>query len=130
MNIKRFFGDVPTQTTATFHDVDVGDATPIKQHPYRMNPVKLQYLRKEVQYLLDNDIIEPSKSEWSSPCILVPKPNGEFRMCTDFRKVNNVTKTDSYPIPRMEDCIDKIGSAKYVSKFEKSTMCVHKCPHQ
>ena len=115
---QEIFGDVPTQTTATFHDVDVGDATPIKQHPYRMNPVKLQYLRKEVQYLLDNDIIEPSKSEWSSPCILVPKPNGEFRMCTDFRKVNNVTKTDSYPIPRIEDCIDKIGSAKYVSKFD------------
>ena len=58
-----------------------------------MNPMKLQFLRKEIQYLLDNDFIEPSQSDWSS-CILVPKPDGRFRMCTDYRKVNYVTKTD------------------------------------
>ena len=49
----------------------------MKQHLYRMNPVKQQILR-EVQYLLDNDLMEPSQSEWSSPCILVPKPGGHF----------------------------------------------------
>ena len=70
-----------------------------------MNPMKLQYLREEVQYLLDNDFIEPSQSDWSSPCILVPKPDGTFRMCTDYRKLNSVTKTDSFPVPRMDDCI-------------------------
>ena len=61
-----------------------------------MNPVKQQILREEVQYLLDNDFIEPSQSEWSSPCILVPKPDETFRMCTDYRKVNSVTKTDTF----------------------------------
>ena len=90
----------------------------MKQHPYRMNPVKQQYLREEVQYLLDNDFIEPSQSEWSSPCILVPKPDGTFRMCTDYRKVNSVTKTDTFPIPRIDDCIDNIGYVKYVTKFD------------
>ena len=74
-----------------------------------MNPVKQQILRDEVQYLLDNDSIEPIQSEWSSPCILVPKPDGTFRMCTDYRKVNSVTKTDTCPIPRIDDCIDNIG---------------------
>ena len=83
-----------------------------------MNPMKLQYLREEVQYLLDNDFIEPSQSDWSSPCILVPKPDGTFRMCTDYRKLNSVTKTDSFPVPRMDDCIDNIGQAKYVTKFD------------
>ena len=68
--------------------------------------------------MLENNIIEPSKSEWSSPCILVPKPDGSFRFVTDFRKVNQCTKTDSYPIPRIDDCIDKIGNAKFVSKFD------------
>ena len=82
-----------------------------------MNPTKLQYLREEIQYLLGNDFIEPSQSDWSSPCILVPKPDGTFRMCTDYRKVNYVTKTDSFPIPRIDDCIDNIGQAKYVTKF-------------
>ena len=71
----------------------------MKQHPYRMNPVKQQILREEVQYLLDKDLIEPSQSEWSSPCILVPKPDGTFRMSMDYRKVNSVTKTDTFPIP-------------------------------
>ena len=83
-----------------------------------MNPVKQKNLREEVQYLLDNDFIEPSQSEWSSPCILVPKPDGTFRICTDYRKVNSVTKTDTFPIPRINDCIDNIGQAKYVTKFD------------
>ncbi|KAJ8042080.1 hypothetical protein HOLleu_13062 [Holothuria leucospilota] len=64
-----------TRTNLIEHDVDVGDATPIKQHPYRVNPRKRQHLRDEVRYMLDHDIIEPSNSEWSSPCILVPKPD-------------------------------------------------------
>ena len=68
--------------------------------------------------MLDNDFIEPSQSEWSSPCILVPKPDGTFRMCTDYRKVNSITKTDTFPIPRIDDCIDNIGHAKYVTKFD------------
>ena len=68
--------------------------------------------------MLDNDFIEPSQSDWSSPCILAPKPDGTFRMCTDYRKLNSVTKTDLFPVPRMDDCIDNIGQAKYVTKFE------------
>ena len=84
-----------------------------------MNPVKLQYLREMIQYLLDNDFIEPSQSDWSSPCILVPKSDGTFRMCTDYyRRVNSVTKTDSFPVPRIDDCIDNIGQAIYVTKFD------------
>ena len=83
-----------------------------------MNRMKLQYPRKEIQYLLYNDIIEPSQSVWSSPSFLVPKPDGTFRMCTNYRKVNCVTKTDSFPVPRMDDCIDNIGQAQYVTKFD------------
>ena len=112
------FPDVPSKTTAEIYDVDVGDAAPVKQHPYRLSPVKQGYLKQEVKYLLDNDFVEPSKSQWSSPCILVPKPDGTYRFCTDYRKVNSLTKTDSYPIPRIDDCIDKIGSAKFVTKMD------------
>ena len=116
---EQLFPDVPTKTTAAVHDVVViNDSPPIKQHPYRLNPIKLKHLRDEVQYMLDNDIIEPSTSQWSSPCILVPKPDGTYRFVTDFRKVNSVTKSDSYPIPRIDNCIDKIGSAKFVSKLD------------
>ena len=119
LEYEHLFPDIPSRTDKIYHDVDIIEGSkPVKQHPYRMNPVKQQYLREEVQYLLDNDFIEPSQSEWSSPCILVPKPDGTFRMCTDYRKVNSVTKTDTFPIPRIDDCIDNIGHAKYVTKFD------------
>ena len=118
VEFSHLFPDVPTRTEEAYHDVDVGNAQPLKQHPYRLNPEKQTYIRDEVRYLLDNDFIEPSKSNWSSPCILVPKPDGSYRLCTDYRKVNTVTKTDTYPIPRIDDCIDKVGSSKIVSKFD------------
>ena len=49
------------------------------------------------------------------PCA---KTCGSYRMCTDYRQVNNVTKSDTFPIPRIDDCIDRIGCAKYVTKFD------------
>ena len=66
----------------------------------------------------ENGIIEESNSPWCSPCILVPKSDGSVRFCTDFRKVNAVTKPDTYPLPRVDDYIDKIGSAKFVSSYD------------
>ena len=115
---REVFPDVPSKTNLIEHDVEVGDSAPIKQHPYRVSPMKKELLDKEVQYMLQNDIIEESQSNWSSPCILVPKHDGGFRFCTDFRKVNDKTKSDSFPIPRIADCIDQIGNAKFVSTFD------------
>ena len=115
---EHLFPDIPTRTDKIYHDVIVEDSKPIKQHPYRMNPLKQKYLQDEVKYLLENDFIEPSQSNYSSPCILVPKSNGTYRMCTDYCKVNSVTKTDSFPIPRIDDCVDKVGNSKYVTKFD------------
>ena len=100
LEYEHLFPDIPTRTDQIYDDVDIEGSKPIKQHPYRMNPIKLQYLREEIQYLLDKDFIEPSQSDWSSSCILGPKPDGTFRMCTDDRKVNSVTKADSFPVPR------------------------------
>ena len=115
---REVFPDVPSKTNLIEHDVDVGDSAPNKQHPYRVSPMKKELLDKEVQYMLKNDIIEESQSNWSSPCILVPKHDYGFRFCTDFRKVNDKTKSDSFPIPRIGDCIDQIGNAKFVSTFD------------
>lgn len=119
--IKEFpqlFGDVPSKTSWIVHDIDVGDAPPIKQRFYRMSPDKLKLLNKEVDYMLTHGIAVPSSSSWASPSILVPKPDRTPRFCSDMRKVNSVTKSDSYPLPRIDDCIDLVGSAKFVSKFD------------
>ncbi len=105
------FADVPGKTSMLFHDIDVGNSIPIKQHPYRVNPAKRAIMRSEVDYLLTNGLAVPSQSPWSSPCLLVPKSDNTFRFCTDYRKVNSVTKPDSFPLPRMEDCVDRVGAS-------------------
>lgn len=60
----------------------------------------------------------PNSSEWSSPCLLVPKSDQTSRFCTDFRNVNSVTKADSYPLPQMEDCMDRVGSTTFLTKLD------------
>ena len=105
------FSDVPSQTQVLQHDVEVGDSFPIKQHAYRVNPEKRARLQKQVDYMLGHGIAEPSCSPWSSPCLLAMKSDGSDRFCTDFRKVNGVTRPDCYPLPRVEDCVDNVGGA-------------------
>ncbi len=101
------FSDVPHQTTILTHDIDVGDSVPVKQHPYCVNPHKQEVMKSEVEYLLQHGCATPSQSPWSSPCLLVPKSDSSYRFCTDYRRVNNLTKPDSFPLPRIEDCVDR-----------------------
>lgn len=118
LSFPSLFSDTPSRTNLLEHDIDVGDSTPICQRFYRSSPGKQEQLEKEVKYMLENNIAVPSNSCWASPCLLVKKPDQTFRPCTDFRKVNRVTKPDSFPLPRLDDCVDKVGSAKFVSKFD------------
>ncbi len=115
---SSLFSDVPGRTTILEHDIDVGSAKPIKQHSYRVNPVKRHIMKTEVDYMLRHGLAQHSQSPWSSPCLLVPKADGTYRFCTDFRKVNAATKPDSFPLPRMEDCVDRVGSARFVTKLD------------
>ena len=117
-NYLCLFNDVPTRTHMLEHDIDVGDAQPVRQRFYRISQEKLKEMEKEIKYMLDNRIAEPSASSWASPCLLVDKSDRSPRFCTDYRKVNGITKPDAYPLPRMEDCVDQVGSASFVSKFD------------
>ncbi|XP_073807553.1 uncharacterized protein [Danio rerio] len=114
----ELFHDTPTQTSVIQHDIVIHNSNPIKQHPYRVNARKRQIMKQEVEYLCENGLAAPSCSPWSSPCILVPKSDGSNRFCTDYRKVNAVTVPDCYPLPRMEDCVDNLGSARFVTKLD------------
>ena len=75
----------------------------------------------EVDKMLAHDIIELSASGWSSPVVMAIKPDGSYRFCLDFRKVNEVTKKDAYPIPQMHGILDKLRSARYISKLDICT---------
>lgn len=68
--------------------------------------------------MIDHRIVEPSNSSCSSPCLLAIKSDGSDRLCKDYRRVNNVTKPDSFPPLRVEGCVDNVGNANFVTKLD------------
>lgn len=102
------------------HKINTESATPVRQRFYRTNPKQREEIDRQVQEMLENDIIEPSNSEWHSPVVLVKKKSGEFRFAVDYRRVNKVTKPEVFPLPRLDDILDTIGesSAKYFSVLD------------
>ncbi|XP_076053650.1 uncharacterized protein LOC143032655 [Oratosquilla oratoria] len=118
LKFPSLFTDSPRQTELVQHEIKLVSQDPIKLPPYRLNPTKRECLRKEVNSLIDQGIIEPSHSPWSSPCILIPKSNNTYRLVVDYRRVNEKTKADAYPLPRIEDIIDNLGSATYLTKLD------------
>ncbi|KAK3880561.1 hypothetical protein Pcinc_014957 [Petrolisthes cinctipes] len=115
---RNVCGDIPRLCPLLQHDVDVQGARPIRQTPYRLGPEKREFLQEEVKRLQKQGLIRPSLNPWSSPVVLVPKPGGTYRMCVDYRRVNAVTVPDSYPLPHMDDIIDDLGSARFISKLD------------
>ena len=112
------FTDKPGRTNVAAHDIDVGDARPIKSSPYRIHPGQVLEVREELRRMEDQGIIEPATSEWCSPVTLVKKRDGSLRFCVDYRKVNKVTRKDTFPLPRVEDCVESIGNAKFITKID------------
>ena len=86
--------------------------------PYRAGPEKREELKKQIDYQLAAGVIEPAQSEWASPVLLVPKKDGTMRFCVDFRRLNSITIPDTYPLPRMDDCIDSLAGAKVFSTLD------------
>ena len=85
---------------------------PIQQRPYRRSLQQQDQIEIMVTKLLEEGIIEESHSPWSSPIVLVPKKNGETRMCIDYRQLNEVTTTDAYPLPNIDDIMAAVGKTK------------------
>ena len=86
--------------------------------PLSSESEKGKVLKDELDNLLDQGIIEESTSPWASPIVMLPKADGTLRLCTDFRKVNNCTVPDPFPLPRIEDLIDRVGKAKYLINLD------------
>ena len=101
------------RTDIVKHRIDVGDSRPVKQVPRRQALETRQIEQAEVSRMLEQGIISPSSSPWASPTVLVTKKDGKTRFCVDFRELNKRTKKDAYPLPRVEDCLDNLGGAKW-----------------
>ncbi|GFT76149.1 retrovirus-related Pol polyprotein from transposon 412 [Trichonephila clavipes] len=105
-------------TTVTQRRIDTADHPPIKQHPRRLPFAKQEEVGTLLREMQENDIIEPSSSPWASPIVLVRKKDGSTRFCVDYRKLNDVTKKDSYPLPRIDDTLDNLSGHKWFSTLD------------
>jgi hypothetical protein len=106
------------RTTLVKHRVDTGDSRPVRQALRRQPLTYLPEIDRQLEELRRQGVIEPSASPWASNLVIVAKKDGSLRMCVDYRGVNNVTRKDSYPLPRITDCLDALGSATYFSTFD------------
>ena len=68
--------------------------------------------------MLELGVIEESHSPWSSPTVIVPKPDGTLRFCNDFRKLNKVSLFDAYPVLRVDKLIERLGPASFISTLD------------
>ncbi|CAG2200816.1 unnamed protein product [Mytilus edulis] len=100
------------QTNIYQHEIQTTHEIPVRTPPYRTTPVMKEEIQKQVDKLLENNIIKPSTSPYNSSVVLVKKKDNTFRFTIDFRKVNAISKAMFYPLPNLNDVFDTIGAVK------------------
>ncbi|XP_037831815.1 uncharacterized protein LOC119617061 isoform X2 [Kryptolebias marmoratus] len=116
-NSNMFQGN-PGKTDIVQHDIVLKNGASVRRLSYRIPERLLVSLKEEVDLMLSLEIIEPSRSEWCHPVVLVPKKDGSMRFCIDFRYLNGITQFDSYPAPRIDDMVERIGKARYLTTID------------
>ncbi|XP_039532215.1 uncharacterized protein LOC120482205 [Pimephales promelas] len=112
------FSPLPGRTNLIQHHVETDPGVVVRCRPYRLPEHKKKTVQAELETMLDMGVIEESNSDWASPIVLVPKPDGSVRFCVDYRKVNAVSKFDAYPMPRIDELLDRLGSARFYSTLD------------
>ena len=106
------------RTSLTAHRIELYDYTPIRQRPRRLPEPIANAVEEQCEELYSLDIIEPSKSPWSAPIVPIRKKDGTIRLCVDYRKLNQVTIPDRYPLPAIGDMISGLGGVKYFTTLD------------
>jgi hypothetical protein len=101
------------------HHVELLPGARPKRFPgRRFGPIQEEEIRKELERWLTEGIIEPCDGPWASPLVVARKKDGKIRVCTDFRFVNSCMRKDSYPLPRIDDHLDRLGGAKHYTTID------------
>jgi hypothetical protein len=116
-------GESLTFTNKIKHKIKTTDEIPVHTKSYRYPYVHRQEVRDQIEKMLDQNIIRPLDSAWSSPIWVVPKKADasgkvKWRLVVDFRKVNDKTVDDKYPIPNITDVLDKLGKCQYFTTLD------------
>ena len=106
------------ETDLTQIVIDMGEVSPRRQPVRRVPFAVRQVIASHLDEMQKNRVIEPSKSPWASPVVLVRKKDGSHRFCIDYRALNAVTKQDMYPIPRISDLLDQLGESRFFSTLD------------
>ena len=97
------------------HCIDTGHAP---QPVHRISPHRREEVRKLLNQMLEGGIIEPSSSPWAAPVVLVQKKDGSTRFCVDYRKLNEVTRKDAYPLPRIDMTLDTLHGSQWFTTLD------------
>ena len=100
------------------HEIDTGNSAPIRQHVRRVPPAKRDEVQRLLGEMLQKKVVQPSTSPWASPVVLVRKKDGSTRFCVDYRKVNNITCKDAYPLPRIDDTLDTLVGSQWFTTLD------------
>ena len=100
------------------HEINTGDAVPVRQHPRRLPLAQREEAFKAVEDMQKPGTIEPSVSPWASPVVLVKKKDGSTRFCVDYLKLNDLLKKDSYLLPRIESTLDELAGSTWFSTLD------------
>ena len=100
------------------HTINTQGAPPIRMRPYRVPEAQKERIENCIDEMLEQGIIRPSASPWASPVVLVKNPDGSDRFCVDFRALNDITKKDSYPLPRIAESLDALFGTQYFSSMD------------
>lgn len=100
------------------HQLDVQGHDPIRSRPFRRSQANIKIVDEELQKLLNHGLLIPSKSPWASPVLIFKKKDGTNRVVINYRRLNSITKKDSYPLPQIDDTLDRLGGAKYFSAMD------------
>ena len=98
--------------------IDTGKSDPIKMRPYRIPLKNREVIDKAIDEMLDAYVIRRSRSSWSFPVVIVDKKDGIKRFCVDFRKLNQISKKNSYPLPLIDDILSLLGNAKFFCSLD------------
>ena len=105
-------------TPLTQMSINTGDSDPISQKPYPVAMKHYQWVKEEIDKLLEAGVIRNSHSSWSAPIIVVPKGDGGKHLIIDYRALNKVTRKFVWPMPKVEDIFSQLNGAKYFSTLD------------
>ncbi|GJX78546.1 putative reverse transcriptase domain-containing protein [Tanacetum coccineum] len=115
---REDFSGLPPQRQVEFRIDLIPGAMPIAKSPYRLAPLEMQELSRQLQELQDKGFIRPSHSSWGAPVLFVKKKDGLLHMCIDYRELNKLTIKNRYPLLRIVDLFDQLHGSRYFSKID------------